>query len=131
MTGAPRFLTLAEALLIHQDQIRRYGGKYGLLDLSLLSSALAQPEAGYDGRYLHRDLFAMAAAYAYHICQNHPFADGNKRAALATALVFLDLNGIVPRSEEEELFRLMMGVAEGKKGKDEIAEVMRGLAGPE
>ena len=87
-----RFLTLAEVSLIHQDQISRYGGSFGLRDSTLLSSALAMPESSYSGAFLHEDIFQMASAYLFHICQNHPFIDGNKRVALASCLVFLDLN---------------------------------------
>ncbi|HUZ18208.1 MAG TPA: Fic family protein, partial [Spirochaetia bacterium] len=66
-----RFLTLAEVLVILQDQIRRYGGRYGVRDPALLSSALAMPSASFEGKYLHKGLFEQAAAYAFHICQNH------------------------------------------------------------
>lgn len=128
MKGEPRFLTLAETLLIHADQLRNYGGKFGLLDISLLSSALAQPEASYAGPFLHEDLFAMAGAYAFHICQNHPFVDGNKRTALAAALVFLDLNGVVLEEREDRLFDLMMAIATGRAAKAEAASTFRELA---
>ncbi len=90
----PRFLTMSEVLLILQDQIRRYGGSYGVRDPALLSSALAMPSSTFEGKYLHKDLFEQAAAYAFHICQNHPFIDGNTRTALAATRVFLYLNGI-------------------------------------
>jgi death on curing protein len=88
-----KFLTLSEVLLILDDQIKNYGGKYGIRDVNLLSSAIYMPESGFEGKYLHETIPAMAAAYAFHICQNHPFVDGNKRAALASSLVFLDING--------------------------------------
>ena len=78
----PRFLTMSEILLILEDQIRRYGGELGVRDYSLLSSALTMPESSYGGSLLHRDLFEQAAAYAFHLCQNHPFVDGNKRVGL-------------------------------------------------
>ena len=68
----PEFLSLAEALEIHRDQIERYGGNTGIRDLGLLQSALAMPAAGFGERYLHTDLFEMAAAYLFHIVQNHP-----------------------------------------------------------
>jgi death-on-curing protein len=124
----PGFLTLSEVLLILQDQIRRYGGLYGVRDLALLSSALAMPRATFEGKLLHEDVYDQAAAYAFHICQNHPFLDGNKRVALASALVFLDFNGVEVDDPAEELYRLMMEVAAGKKTKREIAEVFRRLA---
>jgi death on curing protein len=121
----PRFLTLTEVLLILQDQIRRYGGAFGVRDLSLLSSALAMPESTFGGKYLHKDVFQQAAAYSYHIYENHPFVDGNKRVALAAALVFLDLNGIEIDDPEEHLYDLMMKVAKGKSNKDEISKTLK------
>ena len=124
----PRFLTLSEVLLILQDQIRRYGGLYGVRDLALLSSALAMPSATFEGNLLHEDLYDQASAYAFHICQNHPFLDGNKRVALATALVFLDFHGVEVDDPGEELYRLMMGVADGRRTKADIAEAFRRLA---
>ena len=87
------FLTLAEAIEIHADQILRYGGQAGLRDLALLESDLGQSEASFAGEWLHGDHYEMAAAYAYHLYQNQPCIDGNKRTALAAALVFLELNG--------------------------------------
>jgi death on curing protein len=123
----PRFLTMAEILLILQDQIRRYGGQYGVRDPGLLSSALAMPRASFAGKLLHRDLFDQAAAYAFHICQNHPFINGNKRTALAAALVFLELNGVELADPADRLYRLMVQVAQGKKSKTEIASAFRNL----
>lgn len=127
----PRFLTLSEVVLILEDQIRHYGGEFGVRDLFLLSSALAMPQAQFSGSYLHETIFDQAAAYAFHICQNHPFVDGNKRVGLATALVFLKLNGYEIEDPEEKLYEVMMSVAEGKAPKDEIATVFRRLSRPE
>ena len=73
------FLTLDDVLESHREQIRVYGGSEGLRDLGLLESAIAQPPAGFGGVPLHRDLYEMAAAYLFHLVQNHPFIDGNKR----------------------------------------------------
>jgi death-on-curing protein len=117
----PLFLTLDEALLIHADQVRRYGGSHGVRDLGLLSSALAMPEASLGGLYLHPSLAEMAAAYLFHIAQNHPFLDGNKRSALAAALAFLWLNDQRLDADEDELTDLVMGVAAGRVGKAEVA----------
>ena len=129
MKREPEFLTLSELIEIHNDQIANYGGDTGVRDINLLSSALAVPESTYDGTFLHKDLFEMAAAYAYHICQNHPFVDGNKRVALVAALVFLDFNGIDIDDPDDELYPMMMGVAQGKKDKKTLAALFRKLAG--
>ena len=125
---SPRFLTLVEVLSVLQDQITRYGGEFGIRDLNLLSSAIAVPRASFGGQTLHADLFEMAAAYAFHICQNHPFLDGNKRVALASALIFLDLNGVHLSDPSGRLYTLMMNVAQGEAGKAQIADTFRDLA---
>ena len=123
----PSFLTLAEVVDVHADQLRRYGGQPGLRDKSLLESALAQPEASFGGEWLHPTLHDMAAAYAYHLCQNHPFVDGNKRTALARALVFLELNGAGVRDPRRSLKDAMLAVASGKMSKAALAKQLRSL----
>lgn len=128
MRVSPRFLTLSEILVILRDQITRYGGAFGVRDMGLVSSATAAPQASYGGKYLNEDIFEMAAAYAYSICQNHPFIDGNKRVGLAAALVFLDLNGIEITDPDKQLYPAMMRVASGRGSKAEIAQLLRRLA---
>jgi death-on-curing protein len=114
------FLTFSEVLLILEDQIRNYGGTYGLRDRNLLSSAIYMPQAGYEGEYFHKTIPAMAAAYAFHICQNHPFIDGNKRVALASSLVFLDINGYSFNCQEETVYEKIMEVAKGELKKEDL-----------
>ena len=99
----PLFLTLDEVLEIHQQQIDRYGGAPGIRDQGTLESALAQPLTSFDGHYLHASIPAMAAAYLFHICRNHPFLDGNKRAGANAAITFLLLNDWDPVLDEDEL----------------------------
>jgi death-on-curing protein len=118
---APLFLTLDEVLALHADQVRRYGGEAGLRDAGLLSSALAVPRATFDGTFLHGTLYEMAAAYLFHVCQNHPFLDGNKRTALAAALAFLWLNDIEIVADPDELTELVLEVARGRAAKSEVA----------
>ena len=122
------FLTLSEVIEIHSNQIKLYGGKEGIRDISLLSSAVAMPYATFSEEYLHRDIYEMAAAYAFHICQNHAFIDGNKRTALASSLVFLELNGISIADPEEKLYEALMNIASGKLSKESFAEILRSLA---
>lgn len=121
----PVFLTLGEVIEIHRDQIERYGGDSGLRDLGLIQSAMAMPAAGFGGRFLHTDLFEMAAAYLYHITQNHPFIDGNKRTGAVASLVFLSLNDVEIEADEEEFERIVMDVAQGKLDKASVAEFLR------
>jgi death-on-curing protein len=80
------------------------------------------------GEWLHGDHYAMAAAYAYHLCQNHPFVDGNKRTALAAALVFLELNGITILDPRGRLKNAMIRIASGKMSKADFTKLLRKLA---
>lgn len=121
------FLTLAEIIEIHKNQLSNYGGEEGIRDISLLSSAIALPKSTFEGNYLHKDLFEIAAAYVYHISQNHPFVDGNKRTALVSGLIFLDFNNIYLDDPKEELYKMMMNTASGKMNKNKIAEILRNL----
>ncbi len=121
------FLTLAEIIDIHHNQIELYGGIEGIRDISLLSSAISIPQSTFDGYFLHDDLFEMASAYIYHLCQNHPFVDGNKRVALVAGLVFLDFNGINLDDPDEILYPMMMKVASGKGDKEYIADTLKRL----
>lgn len=122
------FLTLAEVIAIHAGQIERYGGGAGIRDIGLLSSAIAVPYASFSGTFLHADVFEMAAAYAFHICQNHPFIDGNKRTALASALVFLEMNGIGLSDPQGKLYHAMISIASGELNKSEFSKILENLA---
>lgn len=124
----PVFLTLAEVVEIHKNQIELYGGEDGIRDVGLLQLAMAQPQASYAGEWLHDDISMMAAAYAFHICGNHPFIDGNKRTALAAALVFLDFNEIIINDPHEKLLTAMLDMASGNLNKDEFAQTLRDLS---
>lgn len=121
----PVFLSLDEALALHGEQIERYGGATGLRDLGLLESALAAPRATFGREYLHASLPEMAAAYLYHVVRNHPFLDGNKRAGLAASIAFLGMNGLWLESDPEVLTDLVLGVAEGRTARAEVAEFIR------
>jgi len=83
------------------------------------------PEAGFGDRYLHADLYDMAAAYLYHIVQNHPFTDGNKRTGAMAAFVFLKLNGLTLNVTESAFEELVLKAAQGQVGKDMIAGFFR------
>lgn len=126
---SPEFLAIEDVLDIHALQLARYGGADGLRDQGLLESALAQPQATFGGEFVHEGLFAMAAAYLFHIVRNHPFLDGNKRIGLLSALVFLDLNGIAIERESEALYDLTMAVAQGRADKEEVAATLARVAG--
>jgi death-on-curing protein len=126
----PEFLDLLDVLQIHELQLSAYGGGQGLRDRGSLESALGQPPAGFGGEFLHRDLFEMGAAYAFHIAQNQPFIDGNKRTGLTSALVFLDRNGFGLVDPERRLEAAMLALAERKMDKAGLAALMRELHVP-
>ncbi len=117
----PLFLTLDEVLSLHAEQIRLFGGSSGIRDLDLLQSAMGSVEATFGGAFLHETTFAMAAAYLYGICRNHPFIDGNKRTAVGAALTFLEMNGFEVDADEDAFYDLVIGVAEGRVSKASIA----------
>lgn len=122
---SPVFLSLDEAIEIHRDMIERYGGSAGIRDMGLLQSAVAMPQASVGGQFLHTDLFEMAAAFLFHIVQNHPFVDGNKRVGTAAAMVFLELNEVEVKVSNELLVETVLDLAQGKIGKTAIAEFLR------
>ena len=121
----PAFLSLSEALKIHQDQLQRYGGTPGIRSIQLLQSAVGMPSATYAGNFLHTDIYEMAAAYIYHLVQNHPFVDGNKRVGAVAALVFLHLNGVSFHAPEEDFADMVLDVARGEKDKSDVARFIR------
>jgi death-on-curing protein len=122
---SPQFLTLDEVMDIHCDQIKRYGGTLGVRDVTLLKSALAAPQSGFGDQYLHGDLFEMASAYLFHVVQNHPFFDGNKRVGTAAAFTFLELNGVETKIPNRALVATVLAVAQGKIEKSALADFFR------
>lgn len=123
----PAFLEVDDVLAIHDYYIERFGGTFGIRDQGLLESAVAMPQAGSGDIYYHSDLFEMAAAYAFHIAQNQPFLDGNKRTGLASAVTFLDINGFLLEDPDERLYRAMLKIAERRMDKSGLATLLREL----
>jgi death on curing protein len=119
------FLGIDEIHRIHQDQIARYGGALGVRDEGLLTSAIAQPSASFAGTYLHPTIQEMAAAYLYHLVQNHPFVDGNKRVGAVASLMFLAMNDHELNASEHEFEKLVLNVASGQIDKPQIADFFR------
>lgn len=122
MTKDIYFLTLDDALQIHADQVKRYGGKTGLRDQGLLESALSQARMSFGGKHVHKTLHEMAAAYLFHVSKNHPFFDGNKRVGLVCALAFLKLNNQPIIYNPKQVEDLVMNVAGADSGKQAIAQ---------
>jgi death on curing protein len=126
----PEFLSLYETLEIHGEQIERYGGSHGLRDAAGLESAVAMPQATFGGEYLHASIPAMAAAYLFHLCQNHAFIDGNKRVGANAAITFLWMNNWNPTFGEDEFADLVLSVAAGVLGKAKLIEIFEACCEP-
>lgn len=117
----PIFLTVDDVLYLHKDQIDRYGGIHGIRDGGLLASAVASPQATFDGKPLFATITEMAASYLYNIVQNHPFLDGNKRAGAVSCVVFLLINGYELDVSDNEFIETVMNIASSKLPKNEAS----------
>ncbi len=125
---APRFLTKEEVEFIHDMQLAAFGGQAGIRSENFLQSALGMPEQSFGGDYLHAYPFGMAAAYAFHLAENQPFIDGNKRTALHAAIEFLKLNGYDINDLSNKLYGAMIDMANRKMTKEELAGLLQKLA---
>jgi len=123
--GPIKFIELDELLRIHRLGMIDQGSDPAIRDLGLLESALAMPRQQFGGEYLHSDLPSMAAAYAFHICGNHPFVDGNKRAATAAMVMFLSDNGWEFFAGVDEAERAIVRLAAGQCSKEEWTSWVR------
>jgi len=126
----PEFLDLEDVLLIHDEQLVLFGGSSGLRDRGLLESAVAMPQATFGGAFVHEGVFAMAAAYAFHIAENQPFVDGNKRTGVLAAVVFLELNGFIVEEPPSALHAAMIAIAERRLDKAGLAALLERLSRP-
>lgn len=124
-----RFLSVDDVLAIHQDTLATEGGLAGIRDIGLLESAVLMPQQQFGREYLHPDRAAMAAAYLFHITQNHSFLDGNKRTGVLACLVFLKLNGVETLPGPDELEATTLDVASGRLSKQALIEWMREAIG--
>ncbi len=120
-------LTVEIVREIHAEAIARFGGSDGIRDSALLESAVAAPQATFGGRSPYRDLTEVAAAYLNYLCRNHPFIDGNKRAALGSCIVFLRLNGIEPKPDGPEWEELVLAIVSGNLDREQATIRLREL----
>lgn len=127
MPEAPFHLTVEIVREIHAAAIQEFGGSAGVREPSLLESAVAAPQASIGGRSPYSDLVEMAAAYLFYLCRNHPFIDGNKRAALGACLVFLRLNGLEPTADNPAWEELTLAVAASEIDREEATARLRRL----
>lgn len=119
----PRWLSEAQVIRMHAEQLAIFGGPPGLRDAGMLASALDRPRN--KRAYGEEDLAALAAAYAFGVARNHPFVDGNKRAAFMCMMVFLRKNAIAFNPGEAEATAAMIALAAGEVDEDGLARWIR------
>jgi len=121
--------TVATVKALHEVVLRVHGGSAGIREENLLESAVAAPQATMMGRPMIEDPIEVAAAYLFYLCRNHPFVDGNKRAALATCLVFLGQNGLLPEQkiDDDALEAFVLDVAASRIDRDETTKRLKAL----
>lgn len=120
------WLDRATVLAIHDSQIAEHGGMAGLRDEGLLEAALAQPFSTFDGRDLYQSDEEKAARLAFGIISNHPFADGNKRTGTQLMIIYLRMQGYRFKPRHRDLLNIILAVASGKKGYEDLLEFVRG-----
>ncbi len=118
-------LTVDVLIEIHEDVIAAFGGHSGIRDMALLESAVAAPQASAGGKSPFDDIIDIAAAYLFYLSRNHPFNDGNKRAALVACIVFLRINGISTPDDSTFWEDLARDVAAGEIDRRETTARLR------
>jgi death on curing protein len=119
------YLTAERVLFVHYRLIHETGGEYGVRDLGLLESAVARPQSTFDRQELYPDVFEKAAALMESLINNHPFVDGNKRTGIASAVLFLQQNGISFSAKNADLEKFTLRVASSKAGRSEITKWLK------
>ena len=124
--------TVESVKAIHTEVLAAHGGSAGLRDEALLESAVAAPQATMLGKPLFTQPLEIAAAYLFYLCRNHPFVDGNKRTALATCLVFLSENELLPdeQLDANSWERLTLDVAASRIDREQTTKRLRKLVKP-
>ena len=119
----PRWVTTSQAIKIHAEQLAIYGGPAGIRDQGMLESALGRPQNKWS--YGETDMATLAAAYAFAIARNHPFVDGNKRAAFMVMTVFLRKNGLAFAPSEALATEAIVSLAAGEVDEDGLTRWIR------
>ena len=129
MSEAIRHLSASAVKAIHEQILAAHGGAHGIRDEALLESAVAAPQATMMGQPLMSDPIEIAAAYLFYLCRNHAFIDGNKRTALATCLVFLESNGLLPEAKlpTDPWEKFVLDIAASKLDRDATTHRLRKL----
>jgi death-on-curing protein len=118
----PLWMDAADAVIAHDLELAAHGGSAGIRDSGLLESALARPRNIWAYAESTPSLAVLAAAYAFGISSNHPFVDGNKRAALVVSFAFLDVNSSEVIASQEDAFLTILGLAAGEITEEQLAD---------
>ena len=119
------YLSVEQVLALHRALVHEFGGSPGVRERGSLESAVARPAMTFGGEDLYGDVAAKAGALMHSLVLNHPFVDGNKRAGVAAAELFLELNGHGLNATDEELEALTLAAAEGALEVEALAIWMR------
>lgn len=121
-------LTVESILRMQHDLIEEFGGKHGIRNREVIESAVESADQTFDGNELYPTIFEKAATYAFQLCEGQGFIDGNKRIALMSALVFLDINDhVIHEQFQDRLAEAMYDVAAKKLSREGLAELLREL----
>lgn len=132
MSANWRWISKQALLLLHAESLAEHGGGEGVRDEGLLDSALARPlnVVAYADPAAPPDIATLAASYGVGLAKNHPFVDGNKRAAFLAVGLFLHLNGYRLKVSQAEATLTMLAVAAGDLSEEDFAAWLRGHAVP-
>lgn len=120
-------LTVETVVEVHDEALKTFGGSPGIRDEGLLASAIFAPQSTFGGKSPFVDIIEVAAAYLFYLCKNHPFVDGNKRTAMAAAIVFLRLNGIETKPDSDGWEKLVLDLAASRIDRAETTTRLRKL----
>jgi death on curing protein len=120
-------LTIEIVREIHDEAVKNFGGLHRIRDEALLASAVFAPQSSFGGKSPYLDLIDIAAAYLFYLCRNYSFLDGNKRTAMAAAIVFLRLNGFDPAPDSDNWEQLVHDVAATKMDREQTTRRLRKL----
>lgn len=120
-----KVFTFEQVIEIHDAFLEDHGGLPGIRDKGFLISAVEMPRSSMFGGYLHKTIYDKAAAYLFHIVQNHPFNDGNKRTGALTTILFLEENGVIIAFCDKDYEEFVVNIAQGQKNKEEIAYFLK------
>lgn len=119
------YLSLEQILVIHQDQIDRYGGSHGIRELALLESVIYRPQTTFENEELYPSIFDKAAALIHSIIRNHPFLDGNKRTGITSGIAFLEINGFFLKVTQKQLIETVLKIASKEWNMEQISQWLR------